>query len=197
MYRLLVILTTVALSSCGSGGEVDNQPEDTNTAGYPDVAGRYSFNTSDFDVSCFDGSTGTNPPIALDLVIYQTGNAIRMEPFVFSSSDIRAMDSTDPQGHVQKDSTFNVNLYITNDSDSLGTYTINYTWTGNFTSNGWNGSYRYSMGIGLDSCTFTSTFTGDKVGSKQITQSSETAYFFEYPADIYDSYSLLAKVPAL
>ena len=195
-YLLAAVI--IFLAACGGGGG-STTPTETNSSGFPEVAGRYSFNTSNFSVSCSDGSTGTNPPVALNIRVSQTENSLLLENLSIGPGvpGITIISANNAQGNIQKDSSFIINQIIIADINGIGRTTLNYSWTGNFSSSGWSGTYRYSSTFGLDSCTFISTFTGDRIGSKEEIQIAENNSSYDFPVDIYDRFGVLAKLAAL
>ena len=193
----IISILTIILSACSSGGG-DSSPASTNSSGYPDVAGRYSFNTGTFNISCSDGSTGTNPAIALNFDVIQNANVITLVNTNAAGGipGITFIDSTDATGNVQTNSSFIITQITTANIDGIsGTVNLNYNQTGSFLSNGWRGTYTYTASsVSLGSCTFTASFTGSKittpaarVSSKSINENNEL------PVNIYDQFSIIGS----
>ena len=194
-------ILTIILSACSSGGG-DSTPTSTNPSGFPDVAGRYSFNTSTFNISCSDGSTGTNPAIALNFDVIQNVNVITLVNTNAAGGipGITIIDSTDTTGNVQTNSSFIITQITTANIDGIsGTVNLNYNTTGSFSSNGWSGTYTYTASsASLGSCTFTGSFTGTKItAAKPITTSKQINKNNELPIDIYDQFSIIGSSIAI
>jgi hypothetical protein len=207
MIKNITLLSLVSLFfvvGCGGGGGGGDAPESTNSSGFPDVAGRYSFNTSAIGVSCTDGSTATNPAIALNFDIVQTDNQITLVNTNAAGGipGITIIDSTDASGNVQKNSKFITSQITTATIDGIaGTVSLNYNVSGTFTSTGWSGTYTFTATSGiLGTCTFSSTFTGDKINVSVALRGAvlSPAYDLEgLPVDIYDSFSKIAASLAI
>jgi hypothetical protein len=207
MERLTAIgIITLLLAACGGGGVSNDvapsgggggSPE-PGESGFPDVAGRYSFNTNQIGVSCSDGSSTSNPPIALNFDILQEVNVITM----FNTNTdgvpgITFIESTDASGNVQMDSSFIITQNaLATISGISGTVNVAYNITGSFSGDGWSGNYVYTASsTSLGSCTFTTNFTGtkipDSVSAISVSESLDTTQ--GYPLDIYDSFSVLGS----
>ena len=198
MNKIYIIsILTIILSACSSEGG-DSTPAPTNLSGFPDVAGRYSFNTDTFNISCSDGSTGTNPAIALNFDVIQNVNVITLVNTDATGGipGITFIDSTDTTGNVQTNSSFIVTQIATADIDGIsGTVNVNYNLTGSFSSNGWSGAYTYiASSAPSGSCTFTTLFTGTKIiASAVIISSTKINEYNELPVNIYDQFSIIGS----
>lgn len=199
------VLLLIALSACGGGGGGGGGSSsiELNASGFPGVVGRYSFNTSTFDVSCSDGSAGTNPGLGLNFDISQNANVITLINTNTSGGvpGITIIDSTAATGNIQENASFIVSQIVTATIDGIvGTVTLNYNISGRFTSNGWSGTYIYTASAAsFGSCTFESTFTGTKITTPtaaSLTNSKSLYYIESYPLDIYDSFSIIGSYMA-
>ncbi len=191
-------ISVAGTTGCSSGG--DSAPASTtNQTGFPEVAGRYSFNTNTVSVSCTDGSTTTNPAIALNFDVTQNANVITLVNTNAAGGvpGITFLDSTNATGNVQTNSAFIVTQISTASITGIsGTVTLNYNITGNFISNGWNGTYAYTMNAASlsGSCTFTTSFSGTKITTVTTAKILNTAYGFEdIPIDLYDTFSMIGS----
>ena len=195
-----IILFVGLLSSCGGGGG-DAAPVATapaNSSGFPSVAGRYSFNTGTFNFTCSDGSTGTNPALALNVDVTQNANALTLVSTSAGSSTpgLTVIDSTGTTGNVAADSSFILNQTTTaNITGISGTVVLSYNQTGSFTSSGWSGTYTYSASsASFGSCTYVASYTGTKVTSKPSLARKEFNLNNDLPTDIYDQFSIIGSL---
>ena len=187
-------IITIFLSSCGS----DSDTATNNSSGYPDVAGRYSFNTSTFNISCSDGSSGTNPAIALNFDVTQNANVITLVNTNAAGGipGITFLESTDATGNIQTNSSFIITQIATATFDGIsGIVNLSYNQTGSFTSTGWSGTYTYTAtSATLGSCTFTASFTGSKIiTANSINTSKQINEKQSFPVDIYDTFSIIGS----
>lgn len=190
-----ILILSIILTACGGG---DSSPTSTNSSGFPDVAGRYSFNTGSVSFSCSDGSTGTNPAIALNFDVTQNANVITLANTNASGNipGITIIDSTDSAGNVQENSSFIVTQIATANIDGIsGTVNINYNVTGSFTSSGWSGTYTYTASsASFGSCRFTTSFTGSKITTARASlTSNEINESNSYPIDFYDQFGIIGS----
>jgi hypothetical protein len=202
MYRFkkqiwLTAALLLTLTACGGGGG-DASPTSTNSSGFPNVAGRYSFNTGTVSVSCSDGATSTNPAIALNFDVTQNANVITLANTNESGNipGITIIDSTDSAGNVQQNSSFITTQIATANIDGIsGTVNLNYNLTGSFSSNGWSGTYAYTASsASLGSCTFTTSFTGSKITTTAAKISAaKINENNELPVNIYDQFSIIGS----
>lgn len=166
MVKLLLGLLVVFLFSCGSSGGDGPKPINTNSSGFPDIAGRYSFNTAAISGSCDGGPVSYSPALALNFNITQDVNVIT---FVSDNvggeiPGITIIEATDLSGNIRKDATFIVGQIITAEIvDIVGTVLITYSLSGKFIATGWSGSYEYKAIDSLGPCTYKTTFSGDKI----------------------------------
>lgn len=195
LKTILVSVVIVLLHGCGGG-------DDSNASSFPNVAGRYSFNTGNFDVSCSDGSKTTNPALALNFDVVQNVNVITLvnANAPVNVPGITVVDSTNATGNVETDSSFIVTQITTATIDGIsGTVTLTYNIEGVFNTNGWSGTYTYfaaSPGLG-GTCSFKAPFSGTKIASSRISPSSQELRKFEgLTVDFYDSFSILGSLVA-
>lgn len=190
---ILVCPFILMLSACGGGSSDSDDATD-----YPDVAGRYSFDTDDFDFTCSDGATGTESPISLILNITQDENQISFINESFSErhdiSDITFIESTGLNGNVKEDGSFVATEIATVQIDEIsGDVTVTYNLSGIFNENGWSGTYVYDAVSSIGSCSFVSSFTGSIILSKPGELYSGEIYYEDYPVDIYDSFNVIGS----
>ena len=198
---LFIIASALAVSACGGGGG-GGSPPSTNSSGFPDVAGRYPLNTSSFNVSCSDGSAGTNPPIALNLDVTQSVNAIRLTNTSSGGGapSITIIESTSMTGNVETNASFITNQHATANLDGIsGIVRLNYNITGNFSSNGWSGTYKYTASSSsLGTCTYTASFSGTKItAAKADLASKQINDNYGLPVDFYDQFSIIGSNVAI
>jgi hypothetical protein len=177
MKMRILLLMLLVLFGCGEDKN-PTEPEvwkgNTNSFGFPDVSGTFSFTTNQFNGSCSDGSKATSPAITFNIIIVQTdGNLI--EGFGTDSTE------ADPEGYtmisgsglkgtVEKSDGNSAKFILTNKvvydvktSQYTGRMTLNYNITGKFTDKTWTGEYIYQMYLSIGNCKYTTTFRGDKI----------------------------------
>jgi hypothetical protein len=200
LHILLIPFIIFALSACGGGSSSSSDSDDD--IDYPDVAGRYSFNTDDFDFICSDGASGVEPPITLTLNITQDENDISFINETVSErhdiSGITFIESTGLNGNVEEDGSFIATEIATVLIDGIsGDVTITYNLSGQFNGNEWSGTYVYDAVSSIGSCSFITSFTGLKASSKLGDLYLEEKFYVDYPVDIYDSFSVIGSSIAL
>jgi hypothetical protein len=167
MKRLLLIVLAgfiLLLSACGSDGKKNN----SNSSGYPNVAGKYSFLTGDIYAECTDGSSDKLVPTSFNAIVTQSENVLTVYN---AEGDIEipgmtVIDRKDMKGNVEKDASFNLNSVITVTIDGFsGVQTVTYYMNGHFTSTGWYGNYEFSIFFPdyQETCNFTTVFSGDEI----------------------------------
>ena len=142
-----------------------------NDSGFPNVTGRYSLNTSQVTGLCHDSSGGIEPSININIEVIQNENVIIIKfPIVTGtqtvSDDTVISTNTENIGLVTKDANFATNRRVVGSSLSIGNFSLSYDFQGEFSSNGWSGTYSYRYITSLPSpaiCDYSSTFTGDKL----------------------------------
>jgi len=167
---LLVVLLLVSCGGGGGGGGGSSSPSwngPVNAAGFPDVDGKYSFNTGNISYTCTDGTKGTVSAVALNFEISQNANQLLFyNPAASLIPGITIIESNNLTGNIEKTGYFIANQRVVAIINPLlGTNTINYNLSGYFNLTGWNGNYEY---VGYNdyynvSCTNNSTFTGDYI----------------------------------
>lgn len=170
MRKFIIIAMLIVLSACG-GGESNQQPvSKLNSAGYPDVAGSYFFNTDIISYSCTGGSSGTKSPLAMSMSIAQTDNQLYGE----GSSEqldptVTILSLSKAAGNIEKTGRFIINqTLVAKMTDIPGTNTVNYEQAGNFSRSGWAGKYKYTItNDDLNAfCTYSTTFNGNRIAAK-------------------------------
>lgn len=196
IFHLLTLLILISGCSGGGGGTV----APTTASSFPNVVGSYSFNTSVFNMTCTDGSTATNPALALNFNVTQNANQITIVNTSVTGGipGITIIDISDPIGNVQTNGTFILNQTATaNFTGISGTVTLSYNQTGTFTTGGWSGTYTYTAtapSLG-GSCTFKASFTGDKIVTG-VQIESTLIDLNGLPPDIYDTYGHIGRAVA-
>jgi hypothetical protein len=157
--------------SCSSGSSdsipITNLGGKINAAGYPDVAGNYSFNTDTLTYTCAKGASGTIPPLTATYLITQTKNQLSGK----NSSPPAGMTFTEDSnmnGTIEVAGKFIMDQNATATIASVpGSNTIKYTLVGHFYFSGWAGDYTYTVlnSDSNDTCTYKTTFTGDYVSA--------------------------------
>lgn len=163
---VLVVLFGFVLSGCGSSGDGSGPSAGTNV--FPQVAGKYSFNTSDFKVTCTDGSTDTSVKISFNIFVSQDGNELTMTNETNSDAipGISIIEQSLAKGFIKSDGSFILNQTIIAEIDGIpGRETINYSVTGTFSDRDFFGDYVFSVFFQnlVVTCEFEATFTGVKL----------------------------------
>jgi hypothetical protein len=195
LKKSFMVLCLINLMACSGGG---SSSAPANSSSFPDVAGRYSFNTDTLDFSCSDGAVGTNPAIALNFDVTQSANVITLKNTNAGSGipGVTVIDSTGLTGNVQTNSSFIITEIATANIDGIsGTVNLNYNQTGSFSSNGWSGTYTYTASSAtIGSCTFTTSFTGSKISTSTAKISSILINENnDLPVNIYDQFSIIGS----
>jgi hypothetical protein len=172
--RTITLLCILAGFGCGK----DNPVIPTNSSGFPDVAGSYSFVTKTFSASCSDGSGDTSPAVSFNMGVTQNVNELSL--INTSSSGVRPgitiLESTGWGGLIQKNRSFNANQTATaRQSGISGILNVSWNMSGTFTNNSWSGNYTVkisSVSFG-ESCTYSTTFSGTKIGTAKIVADTE------------------------
>lgn len=166
MIRLIFgFFTLFLIFSCGGDGD-NPTPISTNSSGFPDVVGRYSFNTTAISVSCSDGYLSSNPAFSHNFDITQDVNVITLidENAGDVVPGVTILEVSDFSGNVQKDATFIANQSITAEVvDIVGAVHFAYGLSGKFTNFGWSGAFEYTATTSLVSCDYRTTYAGDKI----------------------------------
>lgn len=194
---LPILLVFTVLNGCSDDTNVP--PLETNSAGFPQVAGRYSFNTGDFIFACTDGATGINPAVALTIDIVQNDSEIESINTGTSAvtPGITIISASRSIGNVDQNGSLLLNQTATAEIDGIfGTVLITYHVEGRFSSRGWIGIYRFSVAELSRTCNFESLFSGDKVSSRGMDMSQLELKVDEFSIDLYDSFSVIAAAIA-
>jgi len=192
-YKVLLLsLALVFLSACGGGDDAPAAPVDppnNNDAGYPNVVGTYAFDTSSFSYTCNDGEKGSNPGVSFNIGVSQTTNTITLDnKREGGTPGLEIIESTNMTGNVTKSSTFTTTQNATAYLNGVpGVVTLMWTIKGTFSKASWSGNYEYTAVSNIGSCTFKSTFSGEKV--------SDTAAIapFSYEDEDYDLYQEIGR----
>lgn len=191
MNRMVsAFIFSAILTACGGGGGGGATSSATDSSDYPSIAGRYSFNTDQINMSCSDGSSDIIPALALNFELTQDVNVVALlnANALSGIPGITFIESTDLTGNVQANSSFIINQISTAYIDGIsGAAYLNYNLTGSFYGNGWSGSYTYSISSAESgSCTFTTVFTGSKItAAVQEVSEGKQASCFDLPDTAY------------
>lgn len=167
LRTILVALLVIVSTSCGGGGGGSSWDGALNDAGFPAVAGTYSFSTDDIPGKCSDGSSANDIPIVKNFVVSQTANAITLQG---SGQDVPGwtiLEQTNLVGNVEHNGSFAASKLLEATVDGLsGIVRISYYLTGEFSPTGWAGDLKYTLTVSslAGSCDYSTTFTGDKIG---------------------------------
>jgi len=173
--KKLILLSFLILLSCNK--DDITEPELTgwqgqfNSSGYPNVIGEYSFVTKEFTGNCSDGSGGKSPAISFNLIINQEKNQLTFsQKNPQPSVGMTVLESTALDGTIDKEGKFVANQYtVVTMTGIVGNVNLHYNITGSFKPNSWTGDYKYTATFLSynGSCTYTTSFTGDKISSSQ------------------------------
>jgi hypothetical protein len=181
------VFAAALVVGCGGGSGDESPSIPLGDGGFPNVAGRYSFNTSAVRMSCTDGATATNPPIALNLDVSQSGNVITLANADGAGGvpGIDVVERSDATGNVQPNARFIVNQAVSARIDGVSdTVSIIYSTTGRFSISGWSGTYEYSIAsASVGTCRFVSSFNGSRLNSTKRTAAPLT---LAYRLSIFD-----------
>ncbi len=187
MKQLSTIVLSLILTACGSSGGGSSTPDNTNESPtFPEVAGTYSHTTSDFTITCADGTSTTASPIAINVNVYQDGNALELINVTLEDDNaptpgITIYENTGMIGLIDDEGRAILNQIVDAYMTGLGDVTISYTTIVNFGGSGWYGDFEYTVTtddlniaqqqlyaeLGLPvpyfSCTYKATFDGYKL----------------------------------
>jgi hypothetical protein len=164
----IVFIILIFISCTGGNNDsipISNLGGRVNSAGYPDVSGNYSFITGEISYTCSKGSSGTSPPIAINFIMAQTDNQLSANISELPTG-FTIIDGSELAGYIQKTGKFTMDQNLTVTIDSIpGSNVITYNISGNFHFSGWAGDYTYNVfnDYSNDTCTYTTTFTGDYI----------------------------------
>ena len=191
-YYLLGLLFLL-LPACGGGDDAAPAGPPPNESGYPNVVGTYAFNTTTFNYSCTDGETGTSPAVSFNIGISQSLNSLTLlNKSTGGTPGVTILESSGMTGNVTKSSSFTTSETATALVDGItGQVTIIWNLSGQFTSSSWSGNYQFTAtGIGF-SCTYKSTFSGEKISAQASLTTIKTAP----QMDVYDPYHAIGQTP--
>jgi hypothetical protein len=183
LFCLFFGLALITIISCGGGGDESSSPSWTgpvNAAGFPDVEGKYSFNTGPISYTCTDGTNGTLSAIAMNFELSQNANQLFFyNPAASSIPGITIIARGTGTANIDKTGYFIGNQrIIATISPAPGTNTIDYNLSGHFSMTGWSGNYQYVMynDYYKVSCTCNTTFTGDYISPLAEAQAKINPY---------------------
>jgi hypothetical protein len=170
---LLAIFLLTLVAGCGGGGGGDQAPgiidwEGTyNDAGFPEVAGVYSFVSGERSYTCgSDPFVRTLPGVNMILRVLQSEDQLRAEnQGTDSDPDYTIVDFTELAGSIETDGYFALAQTVVYTVEGFeGQFTVENELKGLFTVSGWNGDYRYSVSNDLTetTCNYSSRFSGER-----------------------------------
>lgn len=177
---LYYLIAGLFIIGCGGGGGDSSSQSSTwggkvNGAGYPDVAGNYSFITDTISYTCNNGESGKSAPVALNFAITQTDNRLvakGLSPVEIPGVTI--IQSNDMAGNIEKTGSFIMNRMIIMTINTMpGTNTISFNLNGQFTTSGWGGDYTFVQFNNYYNltCNSRTTFKGDYVSPNMSMES--------------------------
>lgn len=170
---LLLIIFIFSISCQELDKKKDNNDISLNGSGYPNVSGEYSFLTGKIKGDCTDGASVSFPPISFNLTISQSVNKITFvdsDTSEFGTPGWTFIEKTPLTGNVQKDKSFVATSQGIAVIDGVeGKVTVSYNLNGKFSPDGFSGNYTYSVFAQYykTTCTYTTTFSGDKITSSK------------------------------
>ena len=164
-YSFIILISISCTGGTNDTIPITNLGGNVNPAGYPVVAGNYSFKTDEIFFTCSKGNSGTIPPLVTYFAIAQTDNQL-FGNFSEPPAGFTFIDYSYMTGNIEKTGKFTMNQNVTATIDSIpGSNAITYNISGNFHFSEWAGDYSYDVfnDYSNDTCTYTTTFTGDYV----------------------------------
>jgi hypothetical protein len=164
ILRNSLLISAAILSGCGADSSDSNGTVGLNDV--TNVSGNYSLITSAISTECSDGSTSTEPAIALSGQVIQTGN--KVEFINDNNGDIAGItiiESDRTTGIIESNGKFIMTTATLVQQEGIdGNITISNNLSGYFNDTGWSGDYQYSLFYHdlSASCTFMTTFYGSK-----------------------------------
>jgi hypothetical protein len=177
MKKIFICFITFLFLVCGKNTtDPPTWEGDINSSGFPEVTGIYAFTTRTIKGSCSDGSSGTYPATSFNVAILQSNGNEIMGYDTDTTSSLPAgytvISATGLKGTVQKADGATAHFIMTStvvfnvvSNDYVGRLTITDNISGDFTNDSWSGDYSYTTYITGGSCTYSTTFKGDKVTS--------------------------------
>lgn len=165
--KLLCGIVVIGMFGCGgggSGGSSFNGP--INSAGFPQVAGRYSLNTESANADCGDDGSAEIAPIAANYVITQVDNQLVQNGT--GSTQIPGatiLENQPATGNVEKDGSFVTTARVTAQLTNVsGVVVYTFIFDGQFLNDGWVGDVNITFSTSNATCRATTPFNGDKIG---------------------------------
>jgi hypothetical protein len=169
LFGLVSSIGLLSVVGCGGGGSGSSWNGPLDAAGFPAVAGTYSFTTDTVSYTCTDGESGQLNPQAFNVDVQESANALMItRPLEILPPNATLIGSTGLTGLVETDGSFTLTETAQFEITGIpGQVTANYSVTGQFTPNGGAGDYQFTADILADgiTCTYTTTFTSDKLNS--------------------------------
>ena len=164
ILRSSILISAAILSGCGADSSDSNDTVGLNDV--TNVSGNYSLITSAISTECTDGSTGTEPAIALSGQVIHTDNKVE---FINDNNGdvigITIIESDKTTGIVESNGKFIMTTATLAQQEGVeGNITISNNLSGYFSDTGWSGDYQYSVFYHdlSASCTSMTTFHGSK-----------------------------------
>jgi hypothetical protein len=149
-FALSLAMITTLLSSCG-GGDSDSGSSwtgQTNSSGFPEVAGTYSLIADGVKYTCTDNSSGEVGPISVDVAVTESANVltIRNSNAQAELPGVTVLQTTDNTGDIAHDATFTTTKTLTAQVAGLtGNVVYDLTLQGQFSPSGWAGNYNITF----------------------------------------------------
>lgn len=191
---ILPIVIAVSMFACGGGGGGDSNT----VTDFPNVAGDYSLTTGTVNYTCSDNSSGSIPASSSGTTISQSLSTLSAPP-AGPIPGFTILDDPGLTGNVAMDRSFVMQKSMRVYFIALSTNaTVSYNLNGAFTSNGWSGTYTYTVMLDnpLESCTYVTTFTGSRTSTGKTSDQLEKNIFdgnYFYESTIYVEISELGK----
>ena len=170
------MLLSVLVVGCGDSDSGSKQdPDAAQDAGEILENGeyRYAFISEQVNYVCSDGSTGTNPPVSMNLGVIVSGNEVSIardaegredQLNTLNLSGFESYNATDLSGLIQVDGNFVANQTASAVHSELDNIRVGLSLTGKIGSKAWFGNYEYTLTISETSefCDFSTTFSGKR-----------------------------------
>jgi len=181
MKSVIILVFTASLLGCiheedqpAKANPTASQDVDfkRNSAGFPDVPGKYAVATDRISMSCSDGAKDSNVPLSFNIYVIQADNEITLSstnkdesPDEFATVIQRAT----VEGLISKTGSFSLFGHAIIDMKVIpGLQDVFYYYNGQFTLDGWSGSYKWEVYFRdyIITCEYTTTFSGDKISAE-------------------------------
>ncbi|MBL4796604.1 MAG: hypothetical protein JKY50_04255 [Oleispira sp.] len=164
ILRSSILISAAILSGCGGDSSDSNDTVGLNDV--TNVSGNYSMITSAISTECSDGSTATEPAIALSGQIIHTDNKVE---FIGDDNEGTAgqtiIETDRATGIIESNGKFIITKVVLAQVEGIeGNLTYSFNHSGYFNDTGWSGDYQYSVFFHnlSASCTSQTTFYGTK-----------------------------------